>query len=57
MVTVVLPAVLPEMFTVVLGTEHVMFTKLLETEQENVTGPLKLLIGVTVMVAVCELPG
>jgi hypothetical protein len=51
MVTVVVP----EVFTVVAGTEQVTPTSP-ETEQEKLTLPLKLLCGATVTVAVADVP-
>ena len=54
MVTVVLP----EVFTVVLGTEQVTLAdKLDATEQEKDTVPLKFFIGATVMVELPDVPG
>ena len=49
--------VVPEVLTVVLGTEHVTPAKLLGTAQVKETVPLKPRIEPTVMVAVVEAPG
>ena len=50
--------VLPGVVIAVLGTEQVTFGKLLETEHENETVPVKLFtVGVTVTVDVLEVPG
>ena len=53
----IVTVVLPEVLTVVAGTEQVTSIKLLETVQVNETLPLKLFCGVTVIVDVAELPG
>lgn len=53
MVTVVLP----EVVTVVLGSEQVTSANALETEQLKETVPLKFLYGLTLIVAVPEVPG
>ena len=54
---VMVTVVLPEVVTVVLGTEQVTFTRELETAQLNETVPVKFLYGLTLIVAVPEAPG
>ncbi len=54
---VIVTVVVPDVFTGEFGTLQVTFGRELATEQVNVTFPVKLLCGVTVTVAVPELPG
>jgi hypothetical protein len=53
---VIVTVVVPEVFTVVLGTLQVTPAKVLATVQEKETVPLKPRIDPTLMVAVVELP-
>jgi hypothetical protein len=48
--------VVPVVVTVVLGSEHVTFAKLLDTEQLNETAPVKPRKGLTLIVVLPELP-
>lgn len=54
---VTVTVVLPDVVTVVEGTEQVTLAKPLDTAQENETVPLKFLYGLTLMVAVPVAPG
>lgn len=54
--TLMVIVVVPDVFKVVLGMEQVTSNSSLGTEQVNDTGPAKLFCGVSVMVAVAELP-